>query len=264
MHRPCRNAEITEACPSDSVFSELGMVYGIIISNLLCWRCPERRKRFSDGSIPFPSEKPLFMRILLLSDTHGDSDRVLKISEKLTGIDLVLHCGDYQHDAFMLEDTLGIPVISVKGNCDGNTREDKEIVETPYGKILLTHGNWESVDFKYDNLLYMAEEKDCFAVCFGHTHVAFAEEIGGIHLINPGSLTEPRDGSGGTYAILRCTEDDFCANIVRYDRIFGNDADSSNRNNGSNNSRSSNSSGKSGAKVKGGFLRNLLNYSDRF
>ena len=61
---------------------------------------------------------------------------------------------------------MGIPVISVKGNCDGNTREDKEIVETPYGKILLTHGNWESVDFKYDNLLYMAEEKRLFCSLF--------------------------------------------------------------------------------------------------
>ena len=219
----------------------------------------------ADGSIPFPPEKPLLMKILLLSDTHGDCGRPLKVLEKLTDIDLILHCGDYYDDVFRLENKLGIPAISVKGNCDNNTSEDKEIVETPCGKILLTHGNWEFVEFKYDYLLYMAEEKDCFAVCFGHTHVACAEKIGGIHLINPGSLSEPRDDSGGTCAILHCTEDDFHADIVRYDQILANDTDNndSDSNSGSNGDNS-NSSRKSGSKVKGGFLRKLLNYSDRF
>lgn len=237
-----------------------------MISNILYRRCRRKEGLLCPQSTElfrFCAEKLLFMKILLLSDTHGDLNRVFRITEKLTDIDLILHCGDYQYDAELLEDSLDIPVISVRGNCDSNTREDKEIIETPYGKLLLTHGNWEFVDFKYDNLLYMAEENGCFAACFGHTHTACTEEIDGIHLINPGSLTEPRDGSGGTYAILNCTEDDFYADIIRYEQVFGADTDSDCSSNGGSNGSSSGSV-KSGAKVNGGFLRKLFNYSDRF
>lgn len=196
------------------------------------------------------------MKILLLSDTHGSLSRVYEIYEKLSGIDLILHCGDYQSDAYQLEDNLGVPVVSVRGNCDGAMRPDRKVVETPHGRILITHGHTEGAGFSYDKLLYAGEEENCIAVCFGHTHVAMNEDFGGIRLINPGSLSEPRDGSGGTYAILRSTEEEFYANIVRYDRICGT--------NGNNGSGTKNGRTAEKQKTKGGFLRDLLNYSDRF
>lgn len=183
------------------------------------------------------------MKILLLSDTHGRLDKVYEIYQKLNNIDLILHCGDYQRDAHTLEDTLGIPVISVRGNCDGVSRADHQIVDTPYGKILMTHGHIEGVNYDYNHLLYLAEEKDCIAACFGHTHVPLCQDIAGIYLINPGSLTLPRDGTNGSYAILHSTPEDFYANLVYYDTVCG-------------------SSKKK--KPQGGFIRGLLNYSDRF
>jgi len=185
------------------------------------------------------------MKILLLSDTHGDLSKVYEIYEKQNNIDLIIHCGDYQKDAYELEDTLCVPVVSVKGNCDGGQQIDRQIVETPYGNILVTHGHTEGIDFGYDRLLYTAEAEGCFAACFGHTHVPISEDFDGIHLINPGSLSKPRDGSNGSYAILRCTEEDFYVNIVYYDTVCGPQT-------------------KKGKKVKGGFLRDMLNYSDRF
>lgn len=183
------------------------------------------------------------MKILLLSDTHGLLDKVYEIYGKLNHIDLIIHCGDYQRDAHTLEETLGIPIVSVKGNCDGASRPDREIVETPAGKLLITHGHLEGAGYDYNNLLYLAEEKDCIAVCFGHTHVPMCEDFGGIYLINPGSLTNPRDGSNGSYAILHSTEEDFYANIVYYDTVCGSQKKK---------------------KPQGGFIRGLLNYSDRF
>lgn len=185
------------------------------------------------------------MKILLLSDTHGDLSKVYEIYEKLNNIDCIIHCGDYQKDAYELEDHLGVPVVSVKGNCDGARLLDHQIVETPYGNILVTHGHLENAGYDYNQLLYAAEAKDCFAVCFGHTHVPMCEDFSGLHLINPGSLSRPRDGSNGSYAILRCSEDDFFANIIYYDTVCGPQT-------------------KKNKKVKGGFLRDMLNYSDRF
>ena len=185
------------------------------------------------------------MKILLLSDTHGNLDKVYEIYEKATNIDLIIHCGDYQKDAYELEDTLGIPVVSVKGNCDGSRLPDRQIVETPYGNILVTHGHMENAGYDFNQLLYAAEAEDCFACCFGHTHVPMCEDFDGIYLINPGSLPRPRDGSNGSYGILRCSEEDFYANIIYYDTVCG-------------------SQKKKEKKVKGGMLRNMLNYSDRF
>jgi len=205
------------------------------------------------------------MKILLLSDTHSDIGRACHIYEKLNNIDLVLHCGDYQSDAEFMERYVEVPIISVKGNSDHCTSPDHKTVDTPYGKILITHGHMEFVNFRFDNLLYLAEENDCFAACFGHTHVAMNEDFDGIRLINPGSLTEPRDGSGGTFAVLDCTEDDFSAEIISYSDFCAKypekDDDDENENGEDKGGKS-----KSGAKpkVKGGFLRKLLNYSDRF
>ena len=187
------------------------------------------------------------MKILVLSDTHGKLDKVYRVCEKLNNIDLIIHCGDYIRDAHTLEDTLGIPVAAVKGNCDGSAStcrgESYDIVDTPAGNILVTHGHLDRVGFDMSRLLYRAEESDCVAVCFGHTHVPVCEYCDGILMVNPGSLSQPRDGSNGSYAVIHSDNDDMFANIVYYDTIFP--------------------EGKK-KKVQGGFVRGLLNYSDRF
>ena len=40
-------------------------------------------------------------------------------------------------------------------------------------------------------------------VLYGHTHIACYEEKNGVVVINPGSLSSPRDGSSGTYAVIK-------------------------------------------------------------
>ncbi|MBR6444660.1 MAG: metallophosphoesterase family protein, partial [Firmicutes bacterium] len=70
-----------------------------------------------------------------------------------------------------------------------------------------------------------------------HTHAAVHEEIDGIHIINPGSLSYPRDGNPGSYALITTGPDSFdCRIIYLKDKK---------------------------PKNSGGLLRSLLNYSDR-
>lgn len=183
------------------------------------------------------------MKILVISDTHGHLEKVYQVYEKLNDIDMIIHCGDYQRDGYDLEDTLGVRVVAVKGNCDGAGSRDFEIVETPAGSILVVHGHGQGAGYDNSRLLYLAEENDCIAVCYGHTHVPVNEYEDGIYIINPGSLALPRDGSNGSYAIIRSIDEDFYSNIVYYDTVFP---------------------PKTGKKVKGGFIRGMLNYSDRF
>lgn len=86
------------------------------------------------------------MKILLISDTHGDISKVIEILDRVKGIDMILHCGDYETDARILENCTDIPVISVTGNCDGGS-DYRKTVETPAGKLLITHGHMEAVGF---------------------------------------------------------------------------------------------------------------------
>ena len=200
------------------------------------------------------------MKILVIGDTHGKLKMVRDIWTKLTGIDLIIHTGDYYTDAQKLQDEMHVPVVYVKGNCDGSRCStycspeggDFAIVETECGNILVTHGHMENVKYSYDNLVYKALENDCMAVVFGHTHRAVIDEVttpagsphGTVRLVNPGSLTLPRDGSGGTYAIIRTDEESFNAAVVYYTTIMG----------GGGNKKSG----------RTGYISSLLNYSDRF
>ena len=197
------------------------------------------------------------MRILVLSDTHGDNSRAYQVFDKLkkeTPVDLIIHCGDYYKDAIQMSERTGVPAVWVKGNTDGSFSEDDyTIVETPYGNLLVTHGHMENVDFSQQNLYYKAQEKGCVGALFGHTHRSAFAEVGGVYLMNPGSLTKPRDGSGGTFGIIISEPDYFVGHIHRFEDFMAKSPDS--RGPGS---------GVSKPKVQGGYLRSLLNYSDRF
>ena len=182
------------------------------------------------------------MKIFVISDTHGKTAKVEEVWEKLTGVDLVIHLGDYMEDARHLERILQTEVIAVKGNMDGSySPDDYKIVETEFGKLLLTHGNMDNVKMSPLNLIYRAQELGCKAALFGHTHKPAYEETGGIYLVNPGSLSQPRDGSEGSYAIIHTSPDDFNCAIVYYSSLTPKKKP-----------------------PQSGRLRNMLNYSDRF
>lgn len=182
------------------------------------------------------------MKILAIGDTHGKLNKVRDIFPKLRDIDLIIHTGDHYSDAAKLSAEFGIPAVAVKGNCDGSCgSDDFEIIETECGNILLTHGHAENVNYQLSTLMYKAQENNCIAAVFGHTHKALIDEAGGVRIINPGSLTQPRDGSDGSYAIIRTDEDGLDASIVYYSTIMG-----------------------PKKKPQAGYIRGLLNYSDRF
>ena len=180
------------------------------------------------------------MKLFVIGDTHGKLNRVRDIWPKLRDIDLIAHTGDHYSDAQRLAEEFHVPVVSVRGNCD-STGPLTEIIETEYGRILLTHGNRDHVDYDLTSLKYRAMEADCRAVLFGHTHRSLVTEDEGIYFVNPGSLTQPRDESSGSYAIVRTAENSFDASIVYYSTIMGGSKQESDR-----------------------LLKSILNYSDRF
>lgn len=182
------------------------------------------------------------MKIFVISDTHGKTSKVTEVWSRLSDVDLIIHLGDYAEDARLLERELGTEVVFVKGNMDGSySSEDYRILKTEYGKLLLTHGHMDNVKLSPLNLVYRAQELGCKAALFGHTHRPVYTEENGIYLINPGSLSLPRDGSDGSYAILHTSSEELNCAIVYYSSLSPKKK-----------------------KPSGGRLREMLNYSDRF
>lgn len=186
------------------------------------------------------------MKYLILSDTHGKTSRAAHLYQDIGGFDGIIHLGDNEGDARALAAQLGTDVFSVKGNMDGGVGDLHRIMETEGGKILLTHGHREDVKNSLQRLLYKGEEEGCRAVFFGHTHEPFYEDFDGLILFNPGSLTLPRADKLPSYGVLEIKNGEFHLSIA-YCQWAEEKENSPKKNN-----------------IQGGFLKDLLNNSDRF
>lgn len=170
------------------------------------------------------------MNIFITGDTHGDLNRVIEMYDAITrdtpeGIphvdkfDYLIHCGDYKKDGFELGNELGLPVITVYGNCDDVWDPDFDIIDTDAGSIVATHGHVEDINNTHDHLYELAEDQGCNCICYGHSHIATYGEENGYLVINPGSLTKPLDGTMGSVAILKADKDGYSGNLVWYEDL---------------------------------------------
>lgn len=130
------------------------------------------------------------MKILLVSDSHGNDQILQDLYRQYPKMDLYLHAGDSSLDIEMIW-----PFISVKGNCDYYPFDDKYRLYTPIGYLLMKHKPFFTAD----------EIKDNKILIHGHTHKAYVKEEHGHILICPGSINLPRDGTEGTYVVLDIT-----------------------------------------------------------
>ncbi|WP_342558801.1 metallophosphoesterase [Metasolibacillus sp. FSL K6-0083] len=142
------------------------------------------------------------MKILVMSDTHGDAEVIRHVRNQHEDIDVLIHCGDselsYEHPHLA-------GMIRVRGNCDHtDTRfPDEQVVSHGDVKIFVTHGHLFQVKSSLLNLTYRAKELGATICCFGHSHLLGAEMIDGILYINPGSLLMPRGRREQSYVVLR-------------------------------------------------------------
>ncbi|MDO4493283.1 MAG: metallophosphoesterase [Clostridia bacterium] len=154
------------------------------------------------------------IRVLLISDTHGSLERFHRIKDRLGKIDTVFHAGDLGTDAGDIGLALNAPVYAVRGNCDDPFNASDMPFErvVPLGglRFYLTHGHRTGSEYA---LFLKAKEAHCAAAIFGHTHRQFLGAYEDVLLVNPGSLTYPRDGNAG-WAILEIENGDI--NVHHY------------------------------------------------
>ena len=138
------------------------------------------------------------MKILIMSDSHGNITNMLT-AVKTENPDMILHLGDHHTDCRTLRDTFPeIPLRAVKGNCDkaGEVEIDEFICE--YLRIMMTHGHRFNVKYSLDSLITNAMYKEVDILLYGHTHIPFTGKIENLHIVNPGSVGEPR----ATYCVM--------------------------------------------------------------
>lgn len=149
------------------------------------------------------------MKILIVSDTHGNCKNFDIALQREKPIDMLIHCGDTEGDEDYIPLVTKCPVYIVAGNNDFRSGLSQELLACagPY-RLYITHGHLKAVYFGVNGLIAAAKTKGAQVVCYGHTHVPDLREIDGVTLINPGSLTHPRQlGRRATYVVLEIDDE---------------------------------------------------------
>lgn len=143
------------------------------------------------------------MKILIVSDTHRKNDNYFKLVERVHP-DMVIHCGDSEGSEYALSQAAGCPVQIVMGNNDFFCDLPRELEFTIEGlRIWVTHGHNYYVSMNLETIKSEARHRGVDVVMFGHTHRPYLEEADDLVVLNPGSLSYPRqEGRRATYAMM--------------------------------------------------------------
>lgn len=145
------------------------------------------------------------MKILVLSDSHGAVDNMLRAAE-LVQPQHILHLGDCVRDAQTLHDRLPhLPMTTVPGNCDwGSLDEPERLIELAGLRILMLHGHTRNVKASPLAAQYAAREYGAEVLLFGHTHCPLVDYDGALYTMNPGAAG---DRLRPTYGVLTIEND---------------------------------------------------------
>lgn len=152
------------------------------------------------------------MRIIVLSDSHGDYFSLRTAVMCQPTADAVLFCGDGEEDIDRIK--MEFPdkmVVAVRGNNDwGSDKKYSETLTLCGKKIFMTHGHLHHVKYDYQELINYAHSIGADILLFGHTHTSYTSYDDGMYIMNPGA-------SGyyyATYGIVDITPAGIVTNIV--------------------------------------------------
>lgn len=150
------------------------------------------------------------MKILIVSDTHRRDGNLVEVIQKHVPLDMLIHLGDAEGSDTMIPEWVNVEcrMEMVLGNNDFFSMLDREreIKIGPY-KALITHGHYYSVSLGTEHILEEGKSRGVDIVMFGHTHKPLVEKKKGITLLNPGSLSYPRqEGRKPSYILMELDE----------------------------------------------------------
>lgn len=176
------------------------------------------------------------MKLLIISDIHGSlyyTKLALEVFNRESADYIIILGDELYHGArnplpkeynpkevAALLNEYSDKIIAVRGNCDSEV--DEMVIDFPimstYSNLLyngrrlfLTHGHVYN-----ENNLPKLKNGDVFM--YGHTHIPVAAKKDNIYIINPGSITLPKENNPNSYCILNNNEFkimDFEGNILK-------------------------------------------------
>lgn len=149
------------------------------------------------------------MKILIVSDTHGNNTNLRKaIANMGKSLDLMVHLGDFMCHPDVIRELVECPVEMVRGNCDSLLSEKaSRFIDIAGHKAFITHGHTYGGNWGIDTMKGIARENGAGIVMFGHTHEPLLDKTPGMTVINPGSLSRPRqEGGRPTYMVMTVNE----------------------------------------------------------
>ncbi|MDK9869095.1 metallophosphoesterase [Staphylococcus equorum] len=148
---------------------------------------------------------------IIVSDNHTEQGVLFDVINHHEDADVALHLGDSE---FAYDDSELSHFHRVKGNTDFSPEfPNEEKIEKNGIHAFSTHGHLYSVNRTRMKLAEKATALGCEFAFYGHTHVAKYENIGGVHVINPGSISQSRSRVEETYAELLIIEEDQSAKL---------------------------------------------------
>ena len=148
------------------------------------------------------------MKVLVVSDTHGQHRNLIKVIEEVGMIDMFIHLGDVEGGELFLENLVSCEKHIIKGNNDFFSdlpREEEFYIGAK--KVFITHGHNYYVSLNYDMIKDEGRHRGDDIVMFGHTHKPYLEQSEDLLLLNPGSISFPRQaGKLPSYAVLEVSE----------------------------------------------------------
>lgn len=158
------------------------------------------------------------MKIVVMSDSHGQREPLRFIRNTYSDADLIIHCGD-----ICLPKEFAEGFIQVAGNCDDPSRYPMaELIQLEGHRILITHGHafFSGRNVNYDALARFAKRNECDVLFFGHSHIYCDMIHEGVHLLNPGSISSNRDMTPPSYMLVTIAKEKVSAERKEYRPVF--------------------------------------------
>ncbi len=139
-----------------------------------------------------------------------------RIFERNTDAELFIFLGDGERE---LDDIKSVypnkKILSVSGNCDFASTAPYVGLTVAGGKrIMFLHGHSHGVKHGLEAVIRLARENQADILLFGHTHKRYYSYEDGLHILNPGSASQPRDWKRPSYAFIDITSAGIVCNHV--------------------------------------------------
>lgn len=127
---------------------------------------------------------------VIVSDSHRNRAALDALDGIFAECDHIVHLGDLSSDGRYIRAKYPQKTIVINGNCDlDKLGDDEKVLEAEGVKIFMCHGHRYGVKQTLEHLAYAAAANGCSVALYGHTHIASVDEVMGVKLINPGTLS---------------------------------------------------------------------------